>query len=330
MKIVLLFICTLLHFAVDGICAAALANLAADMTIGEAAYYFQIYTLGAFGTQWFAGLLLDRYKKRLPAAGVLALALLLIGSFGLNDLCMRALFLGLGNSIFHVLAGIAVLNRYGGFTAPGVFVASGAIGLALGLQQIVPLACMALLCTVSGLSLAYLLRNNLRPYYAAIAKVKLDKTTVALGVSVLSACVVLRGFSGSVQLDDLPLWLPCIYAAGKALGGIFCDRFGYMRTILALLVVEFLALQFAGIAPMLGFVLLCNMTMPLTLRLLHYYLPQYAGFVFGLAAFCLLPGWAFKYYYISLPVMTALQFILLFVGGYLLFSIKPAPERSGE
>lgn len=104
----------------------------------------------------------------------------------------------------------------------------------------------------------------------------------------------------------------------------------YKHMLLALFLLEFVILQFAGLAPMLMFVLLCNMTMPLTLRVIYYYLPDYAGSTFGLAAVCLLPAWWFKEYFIPLPLMIMLQFILLFVGGYLLFDKLPLVGSSEE
>ena len=71
---------------------------------------------------------------------------------------------------------------------------------------------------------------------------------------------------------------------------------------------------------MLVFVLLCNMAMPLTLKMMHNYLPNQAGLAFGLAAGCLIPGWYFKEYMLSLPLLVMLQFVLLFLGGYIGFT----------
>ena len=49
----------------------------------------------------------------------------------------QTLLLGIGNSVFHVAAGSLVLRRYTTYKELGIFVSSGAVGLALGLNCIV-------------------------------------------------------------------------------------------------------------------------------------------------------------------------------------------------
>lgn len=325
---------TALHFFVDGLCAAALAALVAQgMPAEEIEKYFALYTMWAFGAQWLIGLAIDRYRRLQSRLLWLAFGLLTVGALEISGLAFKCFCLGIGNSIFHVLVGKIILERFASFKEPGIFVSSGALGLALGLQQIVGVALM-----LTGLFVScYLIYPHLaRPASlggkAASAKqLQIDKPLfVLLSILALCICVIFRGFTGTIRLDDMPLWLPCIYVLGKALGGVCCDKFGYKRMLLALFLLEFVILQFAGLAPMLIFVLLCNMTMPLTLRVMHYYLPDYAGFAFGLAAFCLLPAWWFKEYFMPLPLMVMLQFILLFAGGYLLFDKPPLVGSSEE
>lgn len=324
---------TALHFFVDGLCGAALVALAAyGCPEDEIEKCFMLYTILAFGTQWVIGLIIDRCRHLHGWALWLAFAMLLIGAIGGKGLFF-CICLGLGNSIFHVLAGKIVLERFGGFKESGIFVSSGAIGLALGLQQIISLPIMLLGLFLSCYAVWIQLKEHLILAVEYVNYKKLlpfNNLWILLSVSALCICIIFRGFTGVVRLDDLPLWLPCIYVAGKILGGICCDAFGYVKTVLALFLAGFIALQFAGIAPMLIFVLLCNMTMPLTLRIIHYYLPDYAGGAFGLAAFCLLPGWFFKDYSIPLPVIVVVQFILLFAGGYLLFGKELAAEGNEE
>lgn len=325
---------TALHFFVDGVCGAALAALVAKgLAAEEIEKYFMLYTIWAFGTQWLIGLAIDRYKRLQRCLLWLAFSLLFIGALGARDLSLKCFCLGIGNSIFHVLVGKIILERFAGFKEPGIFVSSGALGLALGLQQIIGVAIMLLGLFISCYLIYSQLTSSAQINEKAVRfrQVRLENPmSVLLSVLALCICVIFRGFTGTIRLDDMPLWLPCIYVLGKAVGGVCCDKFGYKHMLLALFLLEFVILQFAGLAPMLMFVLLCNMTMPLTLRVIYYYLPDYAGFTFGLAAVCLLPAWWFKDYFIPLPLMIILQFILLFIGGYLSFNKQPIVERSEE
>ena len=65
-------------------------------------------------------------------------------------------------------------------------------------------------------------------------------------------------------------------------------------------------------------ILAFNMTMPLTLRLVHWCKPRYPGMMFGLAAGCLLPGVFYKGFSIPPQGMAVLQFLCLAAAGWLL------------
>ena len=70
-----------------------------------------------------------------------------------------------------------------------------------------------------------------------------------------------------------------------------------------------------------------NMTMPLTLRLVHWCKPRYPGMMFGLAAGCLLPGVFFKGFSIPPQGMAVLQFLCLTAAGWLLRKSMEKPGR---
>ena len=78
------------------------------------------------------------------------------------------------------------------------------------------------------------------------------------------------------------------------------------------------ALQLSGLAASVLLVLAFNMTMPLTLRLVHWCNPRYPGMMFGLAAGCLLPGVFFKGFSVPPQAMAVLQFLCLAAAGWLL------------
>ena len=324
----MLFSSTILHFFVDGTCGAALSLLALNgLETAEIVSAFLQYNLWAFGTQWVIGLVSDKWSLLSRRLLVLAMLLLTAGSCLNVDWQWLVVALGLSNSIFHVVAGRLVLERYAGYKEPGIFVSSGALGLALGTQGIISLYIMLAGVFVSAFFLYRMMDTDyeVRSYKVG-ANIGMcsshQKSTLLIGMSIvaLSACVIIRGFSGTVQLAGMPLLLPCIYMLGKALGGICCDKLGYKQMVLFLMLTSFTTLQFVGLVPMLVFVLLCNMAMPLTLKMMHNYLPNQAGLAFGLAAGCLIPGWYFKEYMLSLPLLVMLQFVLLFLGGYIGFT----------
>ena len=322
----MLFVLTLLHFTVDGICAAALAAYATVETDHIAVILaFTLYNLVAFGGQWLAGWLLDKKVSWLFCGLAIAVPFLLLGGIPALGMPTQSILLGTGNCIFHVAAGSLVLRRYKTYSEPGIFVSSGAIGLALGLNQIfsadfflsmyVPLTCFALFKLIrSGDDWNFVHTN-------AIASVScsLKNNIILLCVLfLLLGCVVLRGFGGGGASSYI-LIFPIFFALGKMLGGICCDRFGYQKTILLIFVFGCVALTGNGLVATLLLALAFNMTMPLTLRLLHWSRPESPGLMFGLAAGCLLPG-AFFHHTFVMPTqaMLVIQFLSLFFAGWLI------------
>ncbi len=140
----------------------------------------------------------------------------------------------------------------------------------------------------------------------------------ACGLALL-LCVVLRGFGGGGVSGAPVLLFPCVFALGKAAGGVLCDRVGYRKTILAIFLLGFFALQGEGLIFALLLAFAFNLTMPLTLRLLHRCAPARPGLMFGLAAGCLLPG-AFYPGAVFVPAsaMIVLQFLCLWLAGRVL------------
>ena len=315
----ILAIQTLQHFAVDGICAANLARYAIDEEFfDQIVLYFGIYNLIAFGTQWLMGLAIDRKFIGIKIAFGISLATLSIGSIQSLGIMNQAILLGIGNSIFHVAGGSLVLNRYQTFKELGIFVSSGAIGLALGLNGIVSFEIF--LPLYWALTILFLKRfhGELELPIQTESIQREDPKTLAMLICaiLLLSCIVLRGFGRGVPTEFVMLF-PCVLAIGKSLGGFVCDRFGFRRTILAILLIGTVAIQFEGLAPILILTLALNMTMPLTLRLVHWCNPKFPGMMFGLAAGCLLPG-AFFHESIPPQVTVSIQFLTLFIAGYLI------------
>ncbi|MBR4908898.1 MAG: hypothetical protein IKZ43_07810 [Acidaminococcaceae bacterium] len=321
----MLAIFTALHFLVDGICAAAMAAYAVqEPALDPIVFYFALYNGIAFGTQWLTGWLLDKKVNWIRYAFLFVLVMLGAGTQSALGIKAQTLLLGIGNSVFHVAAGSLVLRRYSSYKELGIFVSSGAVGLALGLNCIVGPYPFLLACAVLSAVATYLLQQtdagSLVQSYAAgkdASGFSLHWPKVVCLVLLLG-CIVLRGFGGGNAASPYIMLFPCVFAAGKALGGIVCDRAGYRKTILFIFLLSFAALQLSGLLAAVLLVLAFNMTMPLTLRLVHWCNSRYPGMMFGLAAGCLLPGVFFKGFTIPLQAMAVLQFLSLAAAGWLL------------
>lgn len=310
---------TLAHFCVDGVCGAVLAAYALnEQYLAPIVYYFGLYNLIAFGGQWCAGWLFDKRPRAALPALFVAAVLLAAGLISSLPVWLWVPSIGVGNCVFHAAAGGLVLRRYENFGPPGIFVSGGAVGLGLGLGGFCP-AWIFLVAYVIAAIFAY--RSNLEISETdfggqeQIAAAPSSVAVFACGAALL-ICVVLRGFGGGGVPGAPVLLFPCVFALGKAAGGVLCDRVGYKKTILAIFLLGFFALQGEGLIFALLLAFAFNLTMPLTLRLLHRCAPARPGLMFGLAAGCLLPG-AFYPGAVFVPAsaMIVLQFLCLWLAG---------------
>ena len=217
-----------------------------------------------------------------------------------------------------------VLRRYATYKELGIFVCSGAVGLGLGLNCLVGpysflFACVVMCALVThrlwktkpeSLAQSDHLENN-------VPAVSSHRVT-AICLILLLGCIVLRSFGSGGAAGPHVMLFPCVFAAGKALGGIVCDKAGYRKTIIFIFLLSFAALQLSGLVSAVLLVFAFNMTMPLTLRLVHWCNPRYPGMMFGLAAGCLLPGVFFHSFAMPPQGTAVLQFLCLAASGWLL------------
>lgn len=288
---VLLLWNSLAHLLTDAVCAAALFGpvRASDADFSLAVI---IYNTAAFTTQCLVGLATDRLRRQelLAAIGLAVCAcaaLLLPGGY------LMALAAGLGNSLFHVAGGTVTLKGARSAGPLGVFVAPGALGLALGTlwPGLRAGLCIAALA-VSGLLLA--LRGREAEFTAPTSRGRTPWGAVLL----LTLAVAVRAVGGSAV--DFPwkagasmtMLTAAFVFAGKSLGGYVCSRLGASRTALLSIPAAALltAFCFAWAVPSLAGQLLLNLTMPVTLWLMYLAMPESPGFAFGLAASALWPG----------------------------------------
>ncbi len=131
--------CSLMHFLVDGICACCLYLVVAPSTIADVVGVFIIYNVLAFLTQPMTGWITDHIAHKHWV--LLTSMLLLTIAVGVAPLSahpatafLLAVLLGMGNSLFHVWGGqLTTVSTQNDIRALGVFVSTGAFGLAIGM-----------------------------------------------------------------------------------------------------------------------------------------------------------------------------------------------------
>lgn len=300
-----LFLHATAHFLVDGICAAVIFGkisvMKSGVSLGE---LILLYNLLAFATQGFVGILTDQLLPQLHRFHHLVSLSALSVSLALflpAPALPRILLLGLGNSLFHVAGGTVTLVQSEGKAAPlGIFVAPGALGLAIGTAFPGVGSIMGMLLLITA-ALAYLLPMEWEsPATANLsAPVSFEKRLFAGGM--LLFCIFARSFAGTVVRFDwkdgpcLAILLAAFVLLGKFAGGFLADRFGCGKiSAVSILLSGLCILFFQWNMPLsLAGQFLVNLSMPVTLYLLYRALPQNPGFSFGIAASALLPGFLF-------------------------------------
>ncbi|MBO4317049.1 MAG: hypothetical protein J5855_02045 [Mailhella sp.] len=287
----LLFINSLAHFCTDGLCAAVLFSLAEP-----GAWMFMLYTTLAFSTQCLAGLAADRVDRQcLPAAA----SMLLVLTGWLLPLPPEAAvcLIGLGNSGFHVAGGVMTLRGSRGKARDlGLFVAPGAMGLALGMLW--PRLGIAFAAGLLFCSLAVIPAEPASPAYSPDAEKQKSSGIPLLIPILLAMAVAVRAVGGTAAAfpwkNGTPLILLTVLcvAAGKAAGGYVCDHMGAVKAAAVSIVPAAVLTVFYSewALPSLAGQFAMNISMPVTLWLLYKCMPDSPGFAFGLAASALWPG----------------------------------------
>ena len=288
---------SILHMFVDGICAFAM--------FGRFSGNFLIYNFCAFALQMPFGAMLDyfnreKYNKICASLGVI---------FTLLGMWVHPAVLGVGNALFHVGAGVDVIqedkkNGWNG-QALGIFVAPGAWGLFLGAQIIGgATGSLQIFLTCIIIMLIFFTKPGRSKVFA--------EGTNSSKISLLVACffvVILRSYVGMAVTFS---WKTTTIAAtiavvavvlGKMVGGILAARIGTKRTIVGSLLLAAVSYGLSsnmimGIMALFFF----NMTMPITLYLLVKRWKELPGFSFGLLTFGLFLGFLPVYYGVQLPV----------------------------
>ena len=301
-----------LHFCVDGLCLCCLYLATAG--VSELLKYFVVYNVLAFLTQPLTGMLADRAKRRhwilLGSIILLILAVLeTIGVVSCNSeapvflLVVLSVLLGIGNSLFHVWGGKETAVRTGNdIRALGVFVSTGAFGLAVGSVFLSRALMLCLLISICILALAYLLIDTARP----IDTTETDSESKAYPKILVWAVLILimlivagRSFLGesfSGVIDKTPvvvLLVGALTMTGKMAGGWLVKWMGMVTSVILLVAGVIVCLVAKGnhIGIALAGLLMVNCTMPITLYWANEMLKGREGLAFGLLAASLIPGY---------------------------------------
>lgn len=290
----LLFINSLAHLLVDGLCLATLFGAVAAS--GDITTAVLLYNTLAFSTQCIVGLITDgtgRWEWLCCGSEMLVV----LGFVLPLPWYLRVCLIGLGNSIFHVTGGSMTLRDSGGKAAKlGVFVAPGAIGVTLGSLWPKLGFLFALGLLVCAIEMGIIALHSRKPA-AKIAAGERGSFPL-FAVILLTLAVAVRAIGGSAVSfpwkvgPALGIIMTLCVFAGKTAGGFVCDRLGAAKTAYISIPLSAILIAFCSgwMLPSLAGQLLLNLSMPVTLYLLYKAMPDSPGFAFGLAASALWPG----------------------------------------
>ena len=316
------------HFLVDGLCICCMYLLTGVCDdYDESAYGFQAwmdavlaYNVLAFMSQPLTGLLADRLEARhwLLILSALLLTLAVAATALAPSPMVVAVLAGLGNSLFHVWGGKQTVVKAGNDPrALGVFVSTGALGLAVGLVYCSWLLLYVLLLAFVVLSVVNVRSDRGHEVCTTDASLPADNGTAPLisrrwltplnvwvVVVLLMLFVGYRSFTGEVfargihKSQALILTIGAVSMLGKMAGGWLVCRLGILRPMAAVVAGVALCLLFRGdsVAVLLAGIFLMNTTMPVTLYLANDVLPGCEGLAFGLLAAALIPGYLLAVY----------------------------------
>ena len=264
----------MMHFLMDGLCMCCLFLLA--MAYGDywGAYGDRLilgailtYNVLAFMSQPLTGLMADRMTQRhwlLLSSAVLLTVAVAMASLPVKAewlLILVAVGLGTGNSLFHVWGGKQTVVKMGNdMRALGVFVSTGALGLAVGGVFCSWVLLYGLLLAFVGMAIAYVrwdlddtggqaplcsascAQDGASPRVSsASGRVSMTPVTVWTLVVALMLFVGYRSFAGEVfssgitKSQSLVLVIGAVAMLGKMVGGWIARWMGILKSLMVIL-----------------------------------------------------------------------------------------------
>ncbi len=331
----LIGITTVMHFLMDGLCMCCLFLLAMGYGDYWGAYGDRLilgailtYNVLAFMSQPLTGLMADRMTQRhwlLLSSAVLLTVAVAMASLPVKAewlLILVAVGLGAGNSLFHVWGGKQTVVKMGNdMRALGVFVSTGALGLAVGAVFGSWALMYGMLLAFVVMAIAYVrwdeaddtggqaplcsascAQDGASPRVSGVAA--MTPVTVWTLVVALMLFVGYRSFAGEVfssgitKSQSLVLIIGTTAMLGKMTGGWIARWMGILKSLMLILAGVALCFLFRSnlVWVLLLGIFLMNCTMPITLYLANLLLPKREGLAFGLLAAALIPGWLLATY----------------------------------
>ena len=309
-------ICAILHFLVDGLCLCCLYLLIPPSSTAGLIGIFITYNVLAFLTQPLTGHWVDgmKHKHQMLFMSILCLLLAVLattftiatGSQGVSlvSMVLIATLLGVGNSFFHVWGGKQVATTSANdMRALGVFVSTGAMGLAVSMVFYSWTLLYVYLLSISILSL-FTMRDTPEVQGSSTTffqQIHLKSTTTATVATLvlLFLFVMFRSYiseafsSGISKTSSTILMLGALCMLGKMAGGWIAKHVGILKSMTAILFVVFICLMNLRThwSVLLLGLFTINLTMPITLHLANRVLPGKEGLAFGILAAALMPGY---------------------------------------
>ena len=310
---------SLLHLFVDGICACGVMLMSCwTLSDIEASGIIVLYDVLAFGTQPLTGSWMDTggtsgHRLKLSMALLSGGSMVCLSPVSQDFLTAMAgvILFGMGNSIFHVYGGkyVAVVS-HNDICAMGIFVSTGAVGLAIGLGFKSPILLAIFILALLAFSALHLhhavTAREERPLLIFTEGAKQTSPPPAVPLLYLSCLMLVvagRAFIGesvpslrtSIHSMGAPLTMivvSVIVMTGKAAGGFLSKKWSVRNVFcisLLLSATTFLMCPWHDVF-VLTTLLFINISMPCTLYFAPKAVPGREGWTFGLLAMALLPG----------------------------------------
>lgn len=354
---------TAVHFMVDFACFYYLMGTFSlyEFTGIGIAKGFLLYNVIAFGLQFLIGWYYD--GRNYVHAGIVGLLLIMAG-IGMETvlpmLCKDALViemeviagipykdwltimlivLALGNAFFHVAGGMdSLLYSKGKMSRCGIFVSSGALGVAIGsyigknaLLDGISLLCVLLVGT--GLLIVYGKPEKEQRWQNH--EQKKEDPKMLLPALLCFGAIMLRGYLGTLLTTSFSvLFLAAIATCfGKLMGGILADAFGGKRIGIVSMAVA--AICFSGVftGPLVSIVGIVsfNLTMPITYYTLYESFPHHPGFACGLNCLGLVLGVSIAcFVQISSGIIQWIIILGMLLAAVLIFCSAPVTGKEVE
>lgn len=337
-SVVVLLITTILHFLVDLICASKIINELVLNYSDNLILIYLIYNGIAFVGQIPFGFLMDKidFKNKERIFIIISAVFIFIGGLAHNFI-ISCVFLGVANCIYHI-SGAKICGRIDSNKSInlGIFVSSGAFGLSIGtylvVDKLIRLLIIFLFIVISFI--LYFIKEELNEKLdITINKTNLNFKLILLILFIILA-VFIRSFLGKIMYFNFETKTIMLVSfgffsfVGKAIGGLFRDKFGSLIVIL----ISMSILIFSLLIGKNSYILFClsiilvNISMPITLFELNRINKKFDGLNFGLLAATLFLGVsigeAYLYNNISYIIIVIISCIISIISIYFVVRVN--------